>query len=115
MNLKQQVEAILRGRPETRNSDITLMIEIWRQYYGVGDGISVNQLYDLPRHDGIKRIRAAFNAQGVFWPTDLKIALGRGIQENDWRVKLGYPKVEETKNPTKDESYTSKVLEQKLL
>lgn len=66
------VENILRNVPESRNSDITLMIEIWKRYYpqrikkGASgeEGVWLRDLYDLPREDGVKRIRASFNHEG---------------------------------------------------
>lgn len=123
MTLKKQVEWCLQYVPETRNSDIALTIEIWKKFYpekiqNTERGrlcVELVDLYELPREDNVKRARAQFNAEGLYWPTDLKVAIGRGILENEWRMKLGYPRVEETKQPTKEESYTSKVLDQKLL
>lgn len=123
MTLKQRIEWCLRNVPETRNSDIALTVEVWKRFYpekiqNTERGrlcVELGDLYDLPREDNVKRTRAQFNTEGLYWSTDLKVAIGRGIQENEWRVKLGYPRIEETKRPTKEESYTSKVLEQKLL
>ena len=112
MTLKKQVEKILQDYPNTRNSDITLMIELWKQYYPQRireERIFLMDLYDLPREDNLKRIRALFNAKGKYWPTDLKIAVGRGIKEEQWREVLGYPRKTEIFYPTKAESYTDKV------
>lgn len=110
---KTMVENILRNVPESRNSDITLMIEIWKKYYpeklkkgSTGElGVWVKDLYDLPREDGVKRIRASFNHEGKYFPTDWKVAKGRGIKEDVWRQELGYPAKADTANPTKDDSY----------
>lgn len=107
------VETILRNVPESRNSDITLMIEIWKKYYPqrlketkTGElGVYLKDLYDLPREDGVKRIRASFNHEGKYFPTDWKVAKGRGIKEDVWRQELGYPAKADTANPTKDDSY----------
>lgn len=108
--LKEQVEQCLKEVPETRNSDITLMIAVWSQFWPqrISPELTVRlmSLYDLPREDNIKRIRAKFNAEGKYWPTDLKIAKARGIQEDEWRVALGYPSVAATQTPTREESYT---------
>ena len=124
--LKEQVEKVLIESPETRNSDITLTIEIWKRFYpdrisksypkdesrniGVGmvDCVDLRDLYDLPREDNIKRIRAKFCERGFKWafPTDWKIAKGRGIQEDRWREALGYPLLEQVKYPTRQPSYT---------
>lgn len=111
--VKEMVEACLRNIPETRNSDITLMIEIWRRYYPQRikkgttgeEGIWLKDLYDLPREDNIKRVRATFNSEGKYFPTDWEVAKGRGIKEDQWRVALGYPLKAETVKPTKSDSY----------
>lgn len=111
--LKAQVEAILRNIPETRNSDIALMIEVWRRYYpqrikkGASgeEGVWLKDLFDLPREDNVKRVRAKFNHEGKYFPTDWKVAKGRGIKEDEWRAILGYPAKEDTVHPTKDDSY----------
>lgn len=107
------VEACLRNIPETRNSDITLMIEVWRRYFPQRvkrgqtgeEGIWLKDLYDLPREDNIKRERAKFNAEGKYYPTDWKVAKARGIKEDEWRVVNGYPTKAETVHPTKSDSY----------
>jgi len=103
--IKGQVDHCLRNYPETRNSDVRLMIYIWRLFHSVGSTISVEQLYDLPREDSVKRFRAMLNAEGKYYPTDWKIAKRRGMEENKWREALGYPTKESTQNPTKVESY----------
>lgn len=110
----EMVDRILRNVPEARNSDITLMIEIWRHYYpsriitsatSGAQAVRLSDLYTLPREDAIKRERAALNAEGKYYPTDWEVAKGRGIKEDEWRVALGYPRKDETVKPTKDESY----------
>lgn len=110
---RDMVENVLRNLPETRNSDITLLIEIWKRYYpqrikkGASgeEGVWLRDLYDLPREDGVKRLRATFNHEGKYYPTDWKVAKGRGIEEDKWRMEMGYPPKGQTKNPTKDDSY----------
>lgn len=98
--LKKQVEHCLRQYPLTRNSDITLTIQIWRVFYprhiytGVGtdDMVKLGDLYHLPREDNVKRARAYIqNERKMYLPTDLKVALKRGILEDEWRVATGYP------------------------
>lgn len=111
--LTTQVEYMLRNVPETRNSDITLMIAIWERYYPtkllVGQSgakaVLLKNLYDLPREDAIKRARAKFNEEGKYYPTDWKVAKQRGIKEDEWREILGYPTKGETVHPTKNSSY----------
>lgn len=99
-NLKAQVEYCLETYPETRNSDITLMLRIWETYYpsriktgASGEkGVWLKDLYDLPREDNIKRVRAKFqNELNRYLPTDWKVAQQRKIEEDKWRVAMGYP------------------------
>lgn len=97
--LKRQIERCLSDYPETRNSDIALTIKVWEVYYPQylikaknGDyGIYIKYLYELPRQDNVKRIRANFNSRGLYLPTEWKIAKQRKINEEKWRVYMGYP------------------------
>jgi len=109
--LKAQVEQMLINYPEARDSDITLMILLWRQYFpsqifrfqNGTEYVAVNSLYDLPREDNIKRIRAKFqNDEGKYLPTKLEIALKRGIKENEWRSFMGYPQPDPNKYVEKE-------------
>lgn len=109
MNLRRKVEQVLEDDLDSRNSDITLMIELWKRFYSekVVDGsIRLDSLYDLPREDNIKRYRAKLNAEGKYWPTDPKVREARGINEDRWREYMGYPPLRETVNRTRSRSYT---------
>lgn len=105
--LKGQVEYCLRAYPETRNSDITLTIQIWREFYpermrklGERMAVELKDLYDLPREDNVKRARAYFqNDKKLYLPTELSIAKRRGILEDEWRVAMGYPTKATTDTP----------------
>jgi len=107
------VEECLRNLPETRNSDIVLMLAIWRRYFpqrirkGASgeEGVWLRDIIDLPREDNIKRVRAKFNAEGKYYPTDWKVAKARGIKEDEWRQDLGYPTKAQTVHPTQADSY----------
>ena len=111
--LKAQVEEVLRNEPETRNSDIKLTIAIWRRFYPAKikkgasgeEGVLLKDLFDLPREDNVKRVRAQFNADGKFFPTDWEVAKARGIQQDQWRVALGYPRKDQTMHPTQGDAY----------
>ncbi len=92
--LKYQVEKILQEIPSTRNSDIELMIEIWKKFFpqhilsrGNGNfGIDLTSLNHLPREDHIKRYRASFqNDDGLYLPTKLEVVRERRINEEKWR------------------------------
>lgn len=85
---------------KSRNSDIRLTQMIWWNYYKGSllqhtDGkiyVNMADLYNLPREDNIKRIRAKIqNDLKEFLPTDPAIARKRGWQEDEWRKFLGYP------------------------
>lgn len=88
--LKSQVEHILKNFPDARNSDITLTMTLWKQFYPNRivnkDFIRLIDLFELPREDNIKRIRAKFNSQNKYLPTSLEVALQRGILEERWRL-----------------------------
>jgi hypothetical protein len=96
--LKGMVRSILEDIPATRDSDIRLTIEIWKRFYpertigGECVAIRLSELYDLPREDNVKRVRAQFqNVEKLYMPTDILIAKKRGILEDEWRVAMGYP------------------------
>ena len=96
------VEYCLRAYPDTRNSDITLTIQIWRQFFvsriqylgegGTRECVQLKDLYDLPREDNVKRARAYFqNDRRLYLPTSEAVAKARGINIDEWRVAMGYP------------------------
>jgi hypothetical protein len=106
-NLKSQVESTLIECPGTRNSDIELTIKIWERFHNARLGwdgakrwIYIEQLFELPREDNVKRIRAKFNSEGLYWPTDPKVAQARGILQDDWMRVLGYTGQEWTTTQT---------------
>lgn len=97
--LTAKVEHCLEFYPETRNSDIKLTNCIWFVYYkGLlfkdNNGkwsVNLLNLYDLPREDNVKRIRARIqNEEMRFLPTILAVVRKRRINEEAWRVALGY-------------------------
>lgn len=77
--LTEQIEHTLRDVPETRNSDIALMVAIWRRYfpkvikYSIGrEYVMLEDIPKLPREDNIKRIRAYFqNGENMYCATHL--------------------------------------------
>lgn len=90
----------MRDYLSSRDSDITLMFWIWFNFYHdhliVGaDGqysIKIKSLYELPREDNIKRVRAYFqNVRKMYPPTLEHIAKKRGMLIDEWRVAMGYP------------------------
>lgn len=111
-NLKQKVGDMLKENPATRNSDITLMIEIWKRHFpqrikkgSTGeDGVWLKDLYDLPSEGVLGRVRRKIQESGKFLPTDERVARARKMNMDEWRVAMGYP----TKNTagTKTPSWT---------
>lgn len=98
--LKNMVEQVLAENPkyngaEARNSDVALMILIWQRWYGVSDKpdgiIHVRRLFDLPREDNVKRVRAVIqNVEHKYLPTNPDVLIKRGILEEYWQDALGY-------------------------
>lgn len=88
-----QVEFLLKTIPSTRDSDITLTIELWKKYYpskikkgATGMlGIWLDDLHHLPSQDAIKRHRAHIqNDLKRYLPTTWKVAKKRKIKESIW-------------------------------
>lgn len=105
--LREQVDEQLKRDPACRNSDIALMIAIWQEYYPqrIREGmIRIVDLYDLPREDNIKRIRAKFQEEALdridkgkikgdemfYLPTSAEVAKQRKINASIWEKALGY-------------------------
>lgn len=92
----KEVEYCLQHFPETRNSDITLLIKILQTYHAKyiftndqgKESVTLESLYDLPREDGVKRIRANFNSKGKYLPTSEAVARGRMMNIEQWRAWL---------------------------
>ncbi len=115
---------MLENYPETRNSDIALTIKIWEEFYsnilfdnpmnGV-KSVELRSLFELPREDNIKRCRAHWqNDKKMFLSTELKIALKRGILEDEWRVAIGYPTKETAGNPVPSWTPLSEIGQSKI-
>jgi hypothetical protein len=91
--LDAQVRYCLEKFPATRNSDITLTQQLWMTFHkGVllfseqyGYCAQLTKLFDLPREDNVKRVRAKIqNTEFLFLPTSLGVAKKRGWHEEDW-------------------------------
>lgn len=96
--LEQQIIKVLESDPQSRNSDIRLTQLVWGRFYNdlltVIEGetyVDLNSLFELPREDNIKRIRAKIqNVTKKYLPTDPAVAQKRGWEEQEWREYLGY-------------------------
>lgn len=97
-DLDKKVRYCLEIDEKSRNSDIRLTQVLWWTYYrdelkeiDTVYYVKLGSLFDLPREDNIKRIRAKIqNEEKLFLPTDPAIAKKRGWQEDEWRRHLGY-------------------------
>ena len=95
-DLDRKVRAVLAEDEKSRNSDIRLTQMIWWRYYRdylmENNGkfyVDITMLYDLPRQDNVKRIRAKIqNEERMFLPTSEKVAKKRGWNEQEWRSYL---------------------------
>lgn len=95
--LDSKVRYCLRNDDKSRNSDIRLTQFIWWNFYRESlkeiDGVfyvALGKLFDLPREDNIKRIRAKIqNEEKLYLPTDPAVAKKRGWLEDGWRGYLG--------------------------
>lgn len=67
--IKSDVEHFLANVPESRNNDRILTLLIWRRHLGK-DELNVRDLMRLPTQESIKRMRARFQEQGLYLPTD---------------------------------------------
>lgn len=123
-NFKNEVGRILRDNPSTRNSDITLMIEVWRKHFpqrikrGVTgeEGVWLKDLYDLPREDDIKRVRAYYqNTKKMYLPTEEAVAVARKMDVNEWRIAMGYPTKETSGTPRPNWTPASEHKQQSLI
>lgn len=98
-DLDNKIRAVLKDDEKSRNSDIRLTQMIWWRYYQhkikmIDDKPYVNMLdlFDLPREDNIKRIRAKIqNEEKLYLPTDPAVAKKRGWLEDEWRMYLNKP------------------------
>ena len=96
--LKKMVRDVLRDNPDTRNCDVLLTTEIWKKFFPGGlitisgaQYVRLDGIKKLPREDGVKRIRAKIqNELHQYLPTSWEVAKKRGIEENAWRISMGY-------------------------
>lgn len=92
-NLKEKILWILSEDEQSRNSDIRLTQMIWYKFHSnkllkLDDGtqaVRLKDLFDLPREDNIKRLRAKIqNEEHKFLPTTMEVRKKRKINERIW-------------------------------
>lgn len=99
-NLRHKVEFVLSTIPESRNSDVVLTMEIWKEYYKDEliyhpqtnkPYVKLDKVIDLPREDFISRIRRKIqNEERLYLPTDLNVFIERARLSKEWKSYLGY-------------------------
>jgi len=90
---KEQVRIILEDNEESRNSDATLVIELYKRFYYMQDPVRLEKLLDIMRYCNpydITRYRQKFNSQGRYLPTSEKVIKARRLKVDDMREDLGY-------------------------
>lgn len=93
--LRNKILHCLEKYPSTRNSDIELTAKIWHDFHNSKiveinseQYIKINDLFELPREDHVKRIRAKIqNEEKKFLPLE-KIAKQRELLREDWRFNM---------------------------
>lgn len=95
--LTEQILFILDKLPDTRNDDVLLTTEIWKEFYGEmiydlktdSPFILLSDLWNLPREDHIKRIRAKIqNDEKRFLPTSWEVAKKQQINQWVWELAM---------------------------
>lgn len=91
--IKGQVEWVLANKSDSRNSDVTLMVELWKRFYpkyikqgSSGEyGVWLRDLHELPLEDTIGRMRRVFqNDLLKYLPTSREVAEQRKLNMEMW-------------------------------
>lgn len=96
--LKEKVEIILKNVSRSREDDQYLTLCIWVKYYPeflfkneLGEYcVKLSDTLKIPKQDNVKRIRAKFNSQGLYLPTNPNVIKKRKILDKQWKQDLGY-------------------------
>lgn len=81
-HLITKVASILNKYPDTRNSDVALMVKYWQVFEGLrGDQISINNLFKFERLTSIARVRAKIQNEYGLFKADNKIRRYRHEEE----------------------------------
>ena len=79
-NVKALVQEFLEDVPETRNSDRMLTAMIRRKLLWT-EALTIHDVMRLPTQESIKRMRARFQQQGLYMPTDPNVADKRNAHQ----------------------------------
>lgn len=90
---KELVEEVLNSDPRARNSDLWLILMVWKKKQHIDVYIPYNQVKDLMSPETIRRVRQKIqNTEGKYPPTDPKVAVRRHIREEIIRKMFGVDK-----------------------
>ena len=95
-NLQEKVIECLKHYPHTRNNDAQFTFCVIWKYYPTEVKIIDEEWFistkalKIVREDGVKRIRAKLNEQGLYLPDDPNVRRQRKIKEQEWLKFLGY-------------------------
>lgn len=108
---KYQVESILQEFPETRDSDLLLMVKIWETFYKDyimvssktgAKAIDLSNLSRVPQEEDIRKARNYIQKVEMrFLPKSAKIAKKRRIDMTLWRQKM-FGQYQNTALPPRD-------------
>lgn len=96
MDLRYKILHCLEKYPSTRNSDIDLTLKVWHEFHNSKlieingrEYVGVLDLFELPREDHVKRIRAKIqNEEHKFLPTSFEVVKKRKINQEIWRTNM---------------------------
>jgi len=90
MKLKDKIEYCLTKYPNTANSDVQLTFSVIHEFHNShikqidGKWWTSCEIQKEIREDHIKRIRAKFNEEGKYLPTDPRVIKQRRLKEQVW-------------------------------
>jgi hypothetical protein len=83
------VKEVLAGDVFSRNCDMWLLLQVWKRQ-GLAVNFSWDEFQNAISAETIRRCRQSIqNSQGLFPPTDAKVAIQRRINEDSLRAFYG--------------------------
>jgi hypothetical protein len=87
---KDRVKEILRQDNRARNSDLWLVLQVWRLCNKVNFYIPYDKIQDLTAFETISRVRRQIqNKEGLYPPTDKAVLINRGIKQEIYHKYYG--------------------------
>lgn len=87
--VKEEVENVLADDSHARNSDLWLLLKIWKKQ-GIKVLLPVGmRLEETTMPESVRRCRQQLNNAGEYLPTDASVLKRRRLLQNDWRDHFG--------------------------